>query len=99
VLSGRGLEARAGLVEELARWAVERIVAVRPAADEIATKSSAADWVTETDLAVERHVREVLQDRFPDDRIVGEEYGASDADDPQATWYVDPVDGTTNFVH
>lgn len=99
MLSGRELEARAGLVEELAGWAVERIVAVRPTADEIATKTSAADWVTETDLAVERHVREVLQQRFPDDRIVGEEYGASDAEDPPATWYVDPVDGTTNFVH
>lgn len=99
MLSGQELEARAAVVEELAGWAVERIVAHRPAAGEIATKTNAADWVTETDLAVERHVRDIVLDRFPQDRIVGEEYGATDAAEPPATWYVDPVDGTTNFVH
>jgi myo-inositol-1(or 4)-monophosphatase len=99
VLSGQELEARAAAVAELAGWAVERIVAERPTPDQISTKTSAADWVTETDLAVERHVREVLRERFPGDRIVGEEYGAIDAEAPAATWYVDPVDGTTNFVH
>lgn len=99
MLSAPELEARAALVGELACWAVERIVAERPRADQIATKTSAADWVTETDLAVERHVREVVYERFPQDRIVGEEYGATDAAAPPATWYVDPVDGTTNFVH
>jgi len=99
VLSETELDARAAVVEELARWAAGRIVADRPRPDQIGTKTSGADWVTETDLAVERHVREVLRERFPDDRIVGEEYGAVEADDPPATWYVDPVDGTTNFVH
>jgi myo-inositol-1(or 4)-monophosphatase len=98
VLSAAELDARAELVEELARWAIERIP-TRPGADEISTKTSAADWVTETDLAVERHVREQVQARFPDDRIVGEEFGATEADGASATWYVDPVDGTTNYVH
>ena len=92
------LEARAALVEELARWAIDRIPA-RPAEDGIATKTSAADWVTETDLAVERHVRDAVRERFPQDRIVGEEFGTTDAETPPATWYVDPVDGTTNYVH
>ena len=99
MLTAHDLEARAALVEELAQWAVERIVSVRPTADQIATKTSEADWVTETDLAVERHVRRVVHERFPQDRVVGEEYGATDAAEPPATWYVDPVDGTTNFVH
>jgi fructose-1,6-bisphosphatase/inositol monophosphatase family enzyme len=99
VLSEQELEERAAVVDELAHWAVARIVADRPTADQISTKSSAADWVTETDFAVERHVREVVRERFPSDRIVGEEYGATEAEDPPATWYVDPVDGTTNFVH
>lgn len=99
MLSGAEIDVRAAVVDELALWAVERIVADRPTADQIATKTSAADWVTETDLSVERHVRDVVHDRFPQDRIVGEEYGATDAADPPATWYVDPVDGTTNFVH
>lgn len=98
MLSDTELAARAELVDELARWAIDRIPS-RPRADEIATKTSDADWVTETDLAVERHVREAVAERFPGDRIVGEEFGATDAEGASATWYVDPVDGTTNYVH
>jgi len=98
VLTAEELDVRAELVDELARWAIDRIP-TRPGRDEIATKTSEADWVTETDLAVERHVRRVVRERFPEDRIVGEEYGATDANGARATWYVDPVDGTTNYVH
>ena len=98
MLSAEELDARAELVDELARWAIDRIPR-RPGRDEIATKTSDADWVTETDLAVERHVRRLVRERFPDDRIVGEEYGATDENGARATWYVDPVDGTTNYVH
>ena len=98
MLTVEEVDARAGLVDELARWAIDRIP-TRPGSDEIATKTSDADWVTETDLAVERHVRELVRDRFPEDGIVGEEYGATDAPRSRATWYVDPVDGTTNYVH
>jgi myo-inositol-1(or 4)-monophosphatase len=98
VLTDAELDARAELVDELARWAIERIP-TRPGHDEIGTKTSAADWVTETDLAVERHVRDAVQERFPGDRIVGEEFGTTESDAARATWYVDPVDGTTNYVH
>jgi myo-inositol-1(or 4)-monophosphatase len=98
VLTAAEVEARAELVQELARWAIDRIP-TRPQHDEIATKTNDADWVTETDLAVERHVREAVAARFPDDRIVGEEFGSTEADTAAATWYVDPVDGTTNYVH
>jgi myo-inositol-1(or 4)-monophosphatase len=99
VLTAAELDDCAALVDELAAFAIARIVADRPVADQIATKTSAADWVTETDLDVERHVREAVHVRFPKHRFVGEEYGTTGGDDPPATWYVDPVDGTTNFVH
>lgn len=99
MLSDAELDECAALAEELGAFARDRIVARRPRPEEIATKANAADWVTETDLAVERHVREAVLRRFPGHRVVGEEYGASEADRPPATWYVDPVDGTTNFVH
>jgi myo-inositol-1(or 4)-monophosphatase len=98
VLTAEELAARAELVDELAGWAIERIP-TRPGRDGISTKTTDADWVTETDLAVERHVRETVRERFPNDRIVGEEYGTTEAADARATWYVDPVDGTTNYVH
>lgn len=80
---------------ELAAWACERIL-VRP--EQIQTKQHVADHVTETDTDVERHVRQTLAERFPSHAIVGEEYGgAAAADGP--TWYLDPVDGTTNYAH
>jgi myo-inositol-1(or 4)-monophosphatase len=99
MLSDRELDECAEALEALARYAIGRIVADRPRADQIATKTSEADWVTETDLDVERHVREELRERFPHDEIVGEELGRSEVVEPRAAWYVDPVDGTTNFVH
>jgi fructose-1,6-bisphosphatase/inositol monophosphatase family enzyme len=99
MLSAADLDACAGLMEELARRAMERIVLQRPTADQIDTKSWAADWVTETDLAVERMAREAIAARFPDHRVVGEEFGTTGRDDAPATWLIDPVDGTTNYVH
>ncbi|MEP6811723.1 MAG: inositol monophosphatase [Actinomycetota bacterium] len=98
MLTAAELDVRAQLADELARWAIDRIP-TRPRHGAISTKTSNADWVTETDLAVERHVREAVRKRFPEDRIVGEEYGTTDANGACATWYVDPVDGTTNYVH
>ena len=99
VLTDAELDACAALMDEVAVRAMERIVAERPRADQIATKSWAADWVTETDLAVERLVREAIAERFPGHRIEGEEFGVSGDDDAPATWLIDPVDGTTNYVH
>jgi myo-inositol-1(or 4)-monophosphatase len=99
VLTDAELDACAALMHDVAVCAMERIVAERPRADQIATKTWAADWVTETDLAVERLVREAIASRFPDHRIEGEELGVSGADDAPASWLIDPIDGTTNYVH
>ncbi|MGN6796848.1 MAG: inositol monophosphatase family protein [Gaiellaceae bacterium] len=93
------LDACSELMQEVAARAMERIVAERPRADQIATKTWAADWVTETDLAVERLVRKAIAARFPDHRIEGEEFGVTGDDDAPASWLIDPVDGTTNYVH
>jgi myo-inositol-1(or 4)-monophosphatase len=64
-------------------------------------KKGTIDLVTEHDLASERLIRGKLAAAFPDHRIVAEE-GAAD-DDRGAhggpVWYVDPLDGTTNFAH
>jgi fructose-1,6-bisphosphatase/inositol monophosphatase family enzyme len=99
VLTGDELDACAALIKEVAELAVERILAERPRDDQVGTKAGPADWVTETDLAVERLVRERIHARFPGHRIVGEEYGTSGDEDAPATWLIDPVDGTTNYVH
>lgn len=99
MLTDAELDACLALMNDVAVQAMERIVTERPRADQVATKKTAADWVTETDLAVERLVREEITARFPEHRIDGEEYGISGDDDAAATWLIDPVDGTTNYVH
>lgn len=61
-------------------------------------KKGTIDLLTEYDLKAEKLIRERLGAAFPDHRIVGEE---GEAREGQAgfTWYVDPIDGTTNFAH
>lgn len=57
----------------------------------------AVDLVTEVDLACEAAVREVLGRHTPEIPVLGEEGGG--ALDAPTRWVVDPLDGTTNFVH
>ena len=66
--------------------------------DEVGTKSSGIDLVTETDRAAEERIVARLLDAFPRDRIVAEEGGLRGFS-KKRVWYVDPVDGTTNFAH
>lgn len=61
-------------------------------------KKGTIDLLTEYDLKAERLIRERLSAAFPDHRIVGEE-GEAREGDGGFTWYVDPIDGTTNFAH
>ena len=56
------------------------------------------DLVTEADKATEALIVSRLQSHFPTHRIVGEE-GGEGAKSSEYCWYVDPVDGTTNFAH
>jgi histidinol-phosphatase len=52
--------------------------------------------VTEADRAVERELRSRLAAARPEDAVTGEEYGTEGAG--ARRWYIDPVDGTRNFV-
>lgn len=56
------------------------------------------DLVTEADRASERLIVERLSARFPSHAIVAEE-GGGQAGSSEYRWYVDPLDGTTNFAH
>lgn len=56
------------------------------------------DLVTEADRASERLVVERLRSHFPSHSIVAEEGGGHKGSSGYC-WYVDPVDGTTNFAH
>ena len=63
---------------------------------EISTKPDKT-LVTEIDRSIERLVRERLNREFPGAGIVGEEEG-TEAGGASVCWYVDPIDGTHNFV-
>jgi histidinol-phosphatase len=53
--------------------------------------------VTHVDLAVERELRERIESAWPDHGVLGEEYGQTTVD-AEVTWYLDPIDGTNNFI-
>lgn len=65
-------------------------------------KSSPVDLVTETDQNVEQLIISSIKEKYPTHSFIGEESVAAGApsvltDSP--TWIIDPIDGTTNFVH
>lgn len=61
-----------------------------------------ADLVTDADLASQLMIQQYLAERFPSHGFLGEEAEARrsrPAADAPPTWIVDPIDGTTNYVH
>ena len=59
----------------------------------------AGDFVSKADFAAEEIIREQLTEARPTYGWVGEETGVTEGDDPTRRWIVDPLDGTTNFLH
>ena len=58
-----------------------------------------ADLVTEADLASQEAIRAVISRAYPEHGFVGEEGIAGDRGEADCCWVVDPLDGTTNYVH
>lgn len=65
------------------------------------TKSSTYDLVTEADRAADVHIINNLLIAYPEHHIISEEGGGRGAPEDTADyfWYIDPLDGTTNFAH
>lgn len=63
------------------------------------------DYVTEVDRAAEEAIIEVLSTAYPTHAFLGEETGSvaategSETEAPEYQWVIDPIDGTTNFIH
>ena len=57
------------------------------------------DFVTEVDRAAEAAVIAVLREAYPNHSILAEESGASKGSQGEYEWVIDPLDGTTNFIH
>jgi myo-inositol-1(or 4)-monophosphatase len=90
------LGAAVDVARGLAAWAIDYARSADPG--RIDTKVNPADLVTEVDVTIERHVREIVGFHFPDHQFVGEELGGR-AEPGRPCWYLDPVDGTTNFAN
>ena len=85
--------------ELAARAGGQQILALR---GRFQTRAKApADLVTDADVASQEAIRKVIAGRFPDHEFVGEEQsaGALRTGDTELAWIVDPLDGTTNYVH
>jgi histidinol-phosphatase len=97
---------RRGTDAELRRW-LEVAQAACDEADELARAHFRRDlqietkpdrsFVTQADTAIERRIRARLTAAFPGHGLVGEEYGTSDGG-ASVRWYIDPIDGTHNFI-
>jgi myo-inositol-1(or 4)-monophosphatase len=55
------------------------------------------ELLTQADVETEKKIREIISTDFPNHGILGEEQGGST--DSEFLWIIDPIDGTTNFVH
>ena len=62
-------------------------------------KGQFIDLVTEVDRASEQLIHRHIRRRFPDHAFLGEEHTQDESRHAPYRWIVDPIDGTTNFVH
>lgn len=60
-------------------------------------KANAQDIVSQADREIEILIRETIARKFPDDRVIGEEFGADDRE-AEFAWVIDPIDGTSPFT-
>ncbi|AHD00448.1 inositol monophosphatase family protein [Leisingera methylohalidivorans] len=59
----------------------------------------AGDFVSKADIAAEKIIKEELRNARPTYGWLAEEGGEEEGEDPTRRWIVDPLDGTTNFLH
>ena len=58
-----------------------------------------SDLVTQADEAAQETIRALIFSRFPDHGFIGEEQNQQNISGKRFCWHVDPLDGTTNYVH
>lgn len=61
------------------------------------SKKSKSDFVTEVDRMAEQEIIKIIKSAYPEHSILAEESGKTEGN--HYTWVIDPLDGTTNFIH
>ncbi|QOR67721.1 inositol monophosphatase [Cytobacillus suaedae] len=93
------------IYETAKAWTLEAGEILRKATKEtirVEYKTSAADLVTQKDKEIEQFFIDRIASTYPTHYLLGEEGLASDQEyepNQEIVWIVDPIDGTTNFVH
>lgn len=87
------------VAERAAERAANLIRAARPPEAEAWTEKSRHDFVTQVDREAEELIAETLTDMVPGSEVVGEELSPDAPRRAQVVWLVDPLDGTTNYLH
>ena len=80
------------------RYLLEKRAELMKAGGVVRETKGRNDFVTVADKGAEALIREGLDHAFPGEKFLGEETGGADWDDG-IVWIVDPLDGTTNFIH
>ncbi len=91
-------EKRLRIALETAREVGAFIVKSQGSLGRVVEKSSPIDLVTDIDRLAQERIAERLQHYFPTDIFWGEE-SSYPLEDFSSTWVVDPIDGTTNYIH
>lgn len=96
------LEKRDKLIKSWLKEAAKKIEKSLQSKLTVNTKSDRNDLVTQVDWNIEKYLVQKIHEHFPKDRIVSEEgYGDTVETidkDKDTIWYLDPIDGTLNFV-
>jgi len=97
-MSDHGLRQREEAARSAARRAGEFLLSSRSEESLETTAKGRNDFVTAMDVRSEEIIKEYLHERFPEDNFLGEEGGYQHHGDG-GTWVIDPIDGTSNFIH
>lgn len=98
-MSGYAAKDALALATDAAREAGALLLELRRSpATGVRSKSSATDLVSEADERAERAIVTAIRERRPDDSLVAEE-GSSASGSSGVSWYIDPLDGTINYLY
>lgn len=91
-------EALTAFLDRLADAASDSIMPYFRATMDVENKAgSGFDPVTAADRDAEAAIRKLINERFPEHGIIGEEFGC-ERDDADFVWVIDPIDGTRSFI-
>src|SRR5690348_18504462 len=96
----RSMQPLLNIAIRAARKAGDLIVRYVDRVDTLTVKAKERnDFVSEVDRQAEDAIAQIIRESYPDHAILGDESGTRGGRDADWTWVIDPLDGTTNFLH